>query len=93
MCYSAQIKADYKRFVREYGAILSLTDFARMVQEYFDDPKKVKFPRAMAAPFLESPVTDEEKKIAEVLRARMAADEIELLHRPSAWRTHDRRWR
>lgn len=79
MCYSAQIEADYRRFVHEYGAIMSLDDFTRMVLEYFSDPKAVRFPRAMAAPFLESPETEEEQKIAEVLRARMAADEIELL--------------
>ncbi|CAJ0886479.1 hypothetical protein R20233_03157 [Ralstonia sp. LMG 32965] len=33
----------------------------------------------MTAHFLESPETEEEKKIAEVIRARMAADEIALL--------------
>ncbi|MFW6098465.1 MAG: SOS response-associated peptidase family protein [bacterium] len=78
MCYSAQITADYKRFSREYGAVMSLDDFARMVQEYFDNPK-MRVPKAMTAPFLESPETEEERKIAEILRARMAADEIELL--------------
>ena len=31
MCYSAQIEADYRRFVHEYGAIMSLDDFTRMV--------------------------------------------------------------
>ncbi len=34
MCYSAQIKADYKRFVRECGAIMALRNFARMIEEY-----------------------------------------------------------
>jgi len=37
MCYSAQIEADYRRFVHEYGAIMSLDDFTRMVAEYFSD--------------------------------------------------------
>ncbi|MHA6862235.1 SOS response-associated peptidase family protein [Ralstonia pseudosolanacearum] len=78
MCYSAQIEADYKRFVREYGAIMSLDDFTRMVVEYFDNPK-MHVPKAMTAPFLESPETDEERKIAAVIRARMAADETALL--------------
>lgn len=79
MCYSAQIKADYKRFVREYGATMSLDEFTRLVTEYFQNPGTVKFPRAMAAPFLESPETEEEKKIAEVLRASQKAQEIKLL--------------
>lgn len=78
MCYSAQIEADYKRFVREYGAVMSLDDFTRMIMEYFSDAK-MRVPKAMTAPFLESPETDDERKIAGVLRARMAADEIELL--------------
>ncbi|NWK44861.1 SOS response-associated peptidase family protein [Ralstonia pickettii] len=78
MCYSAQIEADYRRFVHEYGAIMSLDDFTRMVMEYFANPK-MRVPRAMTAHFLESPETEEEKKIAEVIRARMAADEIALL--------------
>ena len=78
MCYSAQIEADYKRFVHEYGAIMSLDEFTRMVVEYFENPK-MHVPKAMTAPFLESPETDEERKIAEVIRARMAADEVELL--------------
>ncbi|CAJ0705262.1 hypothetical protein LMG19089_03796 [Ralstonia edaphis] len=78
MCYSAQIEADYRRFVHEYGAIMSLDDFTRMVMEYFANPK-MRVPRAMTAHFLESPETDEEKKIAEVIRARMAADEFALL--------------
>jgi len=79
MCYSAQIKADYKRFVREYGAVMSLDAFSRLVTEYFQNPGSVKFPKAMAAPFLESPETEEEKKIADVLRASMEAEVIRLL--------------
>ncbi len=78
MCYSAQIEADYRRFVNEYGAIMSLDEFTRMVVAYFDNPK-MRVPKALTAPFLESPETDEERKIAEVIRARMAADELELL--------------
>ena len=65
MCYSAQIEADYKRFVSEYGAIMSLDDFTRMVVEHFENPR-MRVPKAMTAPFLESPETDEERKIAEV---------------------------
>ena len=78
MCYSAQIEADYRRFVHEYGAILSLDEFTRMVVAYFDNPK-MRVPKALTAPFLESPETDEERKIADVIRARMAPDEVELL--------------
>jgi putative SOS response-associated peptidase YedK len=78
MCYSAQIEADYRRFVKEYGAIMSLDEFTRMVVEYFDNPR-MRVPKAMTAPFIESPETEEERRIAEVIRARMAADELALL--------------
>ena len=33
MCYSAQIKADYLRFVRAYGARLDLEEFVRLYWE------------------------------------------------------------
>jgi putative SOS response-associated peptidase YedK len=78
MCYSAQIEADYRRFVKEYGAIMSLDEFTRMVVEYFDNPR-MRVPKAMTAPFIESPETEEERRIAEVIRARIAADELALL--------------
>jgi hypothetical protein len=30
MCYSAQIRADYTKLVREYGAMMSLDEFAQL---------------------------------------------------------------
>ena len=30
MCYSAQIEADYRKFRRVYGAVLSLEDFVKL---------------------------------------------------------------
>ncbi len=42
MCYSAQIEADYRRFVHEYGAIMSLDDFTRMVVKSFAKPQDVR---------------------------------------------------
>jgi len=51
MCYSAQIKADYRKLVRAYGAVISLQDFAEL---YFHDPGKSrpKTPKAMDDAFL-----------------------------------------
>lgn len=45
MCYSAQIEANYAKLVREYGAIMSLEDFARLYTE--DRSKRAKTPKAM----------------------------------------------
>lgn len=46
MCYSAQIKADYQKLVREFGAVVSLDEFAAL---YAEDPgkKRPKTPKAM----------------------------------------------
>ena len=46
MCYSAQIKASYQKLVREFGAIMSLADFAEL---YVYDAGKArpKTPKAM----------------------------------------------
>src|ERR1044072_3890282 len=51
MCYSAQVKADYRKLVRTYGAIMSLEDFAKL---YFYDPGKArpKTPKGMDDGFL-----------------------------------------
>ncbi len=46
MCYSAQIRADYAKLVRHYGATMSLEEFSRL---YTFDPakKRPKTPKAM----------------------------------------------
>jgi len=46
MCYSAQIRADYAKLVRQYGATMSLDEFAQL---YMADPgkKRPKTPKAM----------------------------------------------
>lgn len=51
MCYSAQIRADYAKLVRHYGATMSLEAFARL---YTFDPtkKRPKTPKAMDDGFL-----------------------------------------
>ncbi|KRG47331.1 hypothetical protein ARC20_03100 [Stenotrophomonas panacihumi] len=51
MCYSAQVIADYRKLVRNYGAVMSLDDFAKL---YFHDPGKArpKTPKAMDDGFL-----------------------------------------
>jgi putative SOS response-associated peptidase YedK len=60
MCYSAQIKADYTRFVREYGAVLSIKDFFDLFWRRLEDPSIV-VPRAVESAFT-SPQTDETRE-------------------------------
>lgn len=67
MCYSAQVIADYKKYVRHWGAHLSLREFF----EAFwlrNQEMKLKLPKSMEASF-ESPTTDDELAIKEQIDA------------------------
>jgi hypothetical protein len=67
MCYSAQIWADYKKYVRVYGVELSIKDFYDIFWRRVAD-SKVKIPKAMEAAFLD-PWTDEEFDIKKAIEA------------------------
>lgn len=61
MCYSAQIKADFTRFIRQFGGDLKLEEFAKI---YFErrSNRRIKIPKVMDAAFL-APQTDIEREI------------------------------
>ncbi|MBB5496863.1 SOS response-associated peptidase family protein [Paraburkholderia sp. MM5384-R2] len=61
MCYSAQIEADYKKFVREFGARISLREFAELYWARANG-SKVKIPKAMDAAF-DDPQEEEQREI------------------------------
>ncbi|MEW9586731.1 SOS response-associated peptidase family protein [Paraburkholderia sp. DGU8] len=61
MCYSAQIVADYRKFVRAFGARLSLREFAELYWERANG-SKAKIPKAMDAAFAD-PQTEEQREI------------------------------
>jgi putative SOS response-associated peptidase YedK len=67
MCYSAQIEAEYNKFVREFGAYVSIRDYVRL---YWDRKQggKVKIPKAMDASFA-NPKNDDEHQIREMILA------------------------
>ena len=65
MCYSAQIKSDYLRFVRQWGATLSLREFVDVFWRRTTDTK-VKIPKAMQALFA-NPRSDDERRIAALI--------------------------
>lgn len=47
MCYSAMIQADYDKYVRHYGATMSLEEFALNVWAAPDRAKKKRRPKAV----------------------------------------------
>jgi putative SOS response-associated peptidase YedK len=61
MCYSAQVRADYQKYVREWGAHIDIQEFVRL---YWDRQQgaKLKIPKAMDAAFA-NPRSDDQRKI------------------------------
>ena len=51
MCYSAQIEADYDKFVREWGAVISIKRFVELFWEKRKDGGWTKIPKAMREAF------------------------------------------
>jgi putative SOS response-associated peptidase YedK len=67
MCYSAQVRAGYKKYVREFGADVSLKQFFRT---YWlrSQGAKIRIPKAMDAAF-SHPENDEEGEIKALIDA------------------------
>jgi hypothetical protein len=61
MCYSAQIEADYRKYVHMFGAQMSIREFARLYWERAEG-SKANVPKAMDDAF-SNPQTDEERKV------------------------------
>ena len=61
LCCSVQIKADYNKYVREFGADIDIKEFVRL---YWDRAQgsKAKIPKAMDAAFAE-PRSEDERRI------------------------------
>lgn len=61
MCYSAQIQADYRRYVRMFGAQMNIHEFARLFFERAEG-SKAKIPKGMEDAFA-NPQSDGEREI------------------------------
>ena len=77
MCYSAQIVADYRKFVRTFGAIMDIHEFARLFFERAEDISKAKVPKAMEAAFAQ-PENEAEREIATLIGRFNAAQATKL---------------
>ncbi len=76
MCYSAQIWADYRRYIRAFGAELDIKEFYELFWRRLDEPR-IKIPKAMEAAFAE-PGTDAERKIREAIDSFAASEAANL---------------
>jgi putative SOS response-associated peptidase YedK len=65
MCYSAQIQADYRRYVKMFGAQMDIREFARLFWERAEG-SKAKIPKAVEDAFLD-PQNDDERQVKEFI--------------------------
>lgn len=90
MCYSAQIEADYDKFVREFGAIISIKRFVELFWEKRKDGGWTKIPKVMREAFrkpgseerfeLAKIVAEGDRELAEKLQAELTAQTDRLLN-------------
>jgi len=74
MCYSAQVYADWKKFVRMFGATMSVGEFYRTFWQRDNEPEaRVKIPKAMELAFAD-PATDDERRIKELIDQHNAGE-------------------
>jgi len=76
MCYSAQIRHDYNKFLRAYGATIDIAEFVRLYWNRSQGAKS-KIPKAMDAAFAD-PHSEEEREIAALI-ARHDREQAALL--------------
>ena len=76
MCYSAQVWADYRRYIRDFGAELDIKEFYELFWRRLGEPR-IKIPKAMGAAFAE-PRTDAELKIKEAIDSFAASETVKL---------------
>ncbi|WP_434116280.1 SOS response-associated peptidase family protein [Paraburkholderia caffeinilytica] len=69
MCYSAQIEADYKKYVKMFGAVLSLREFAELYWEH--GGRDMKAPLAMEVAFSQAQ-TDGERRVQALIAGNNA---------------------
>jgi putative SOS response-associated peptidase YedK len=77
MCYSAQIKADYTRFVRTFGARISIREFFDIYWRRARDDAKLKIPKLMDAMFA-APSDQHEREIAALIEKHNMAEAARL---------------
>lgn len=76
MCYSAQITADYRKYVRLFGADIDIEEFVRLFWER-QEGSKAKIPKAMETPFLDAQ-TESNQRIAALIAEYNASEASKL---------------
>lgn len=94
MCYSAMIEADYRRYMREWGAELSIREYVDLFWWKFEPGEllrgsggRPRVPRALEQAFLADPQTDDERAIADCIRQTRERQALEWQRELFAQRT------
>ena len=66
MCYSARIRADYRRYVRAYGAKVSMREFYDLFWRRLQG-ERILVPKAVEDAFVSSPDADD-APVADLIR-------------------------
>ena len=80
MCYSAQIRADYRQYVMRFGADLSIQQFIDIFWHRRTDAR-VNIPKAMEAAFAD-PLSDAERRIKSSIDEFTALQTVKLEQDP-----------
>jgi len=63
LCYSSQIRAEYKKYVRMFGADISIKEYFDIYWRHLGEPEsRIKIPKAIDFDFAD-PQSDEEREI------------------------------
>ena len=73
MCYSAQIWSEFRKFEREFGAVMNVDQYVRLFWERQKDRTWRKIPKRMKDAFAE-PRNDAERKVAAIIAEGDAAE-------------------
>jgi putative SOS response-associated peptidase YedK len=68
MCYSARIWADYRKYVKEYGASISIKEFVELFELRLQGVN-ISIPKEVTDPFKDNPQTDEERHCRDLIVA------------------------
>ena len=92
MCYSAQIEADYRAYVKLFGADIDIKAFVELYW-YRRNETRLKLPKGMERAFAD-PHTDDERRVKQLKAAatvRQQFDPLDWRRRPEA--VHCGAWR
>lgn len=73
MCYSAQVKADYRVYVRAYGAHLSIHEFFDLFWRRRNGDKRIRIPLGVERAFLDTSEGDPKISDIQVMIAQQRA--------------------